>query len=129
MTIRQGQTGRKDVAIAFLRMAAAGKVREAYREHIGPGFRHHNPFFRGDSESLMAAMEENATQNPHKVFEVQHAIEDQDLVAVHSRIRTRPEDRGAVVVHIFRFDGNRIVELWDVGQPVPETSPNENGMF
>jgi hypothetical protein len=24
---------------------------------------------------------------------------------------------------------NRIAELWDVAQPVPEHSPNENGMF
>ena len=29
----------------------------------------------------------------------------------------------------FRFQGDRIVELWDLGQPVPEKSPNENGMF
>jgi hypothetical protein len=33
------------------------------------------------------------------------------------------------VVHICRFDGARIVELWDVGQPVPEHSVNALGMF
>jgi predicted SnoaL-like aldol condensation-catalyzing enzyme len=32
-------------------------------------------------------------------------------------------------VHIFRFRGDKIVELWDLGQEVPESSPNENGMF
>lgn len=36
---------------------------------------------------------------------------------------------GAAVVHIFRFDDDRIVELWDIGQAVPEASVNENGMF
>jgi predicted SnoaL-like aldol condensation-catalyzing enzyme len=97
--------------------------------HVGVGFRHHNPFFSAGPEALMAAMEENVAKNPDKVLDVQRALEDGDLVAVHSRVRQRPEERGAAVVHIFRFDGDRIVELWDVGQPVPETSPNDHGMF
>jgi predicted SnoaL-like aldol condensation-catalyzing enzyme len=33
------------------------------------------------------------------------------------------------VIHIFRFEEDRIVELWDVGQEIPEDSPNDNGMF
>jgi predicted SnoaL-like aldol condensation-catalyzing enzyme len=44
-------------------------------------------------------------------------------------VRQKPDERGVTVVHIFRFDGGKIAELWDLGQPVPETSPNENGMF
>jgi len=74
-------------------------------------------------------MEEAAKKNPDKVLEVQRALEDGDLVAVHSRVRQKPADRGAAVVHIFRFEDDRIAELWDFGQPVPEDSPNENGMF
>ena len=38
-------------------------------------------------------------------------------------------ERGFAVVHIFRFDGDRIVELWDLAQEVPDHSPNANGMF
>lgn len=113
----------------FLRLVASGKVREAYRRYVGSEFRHHNAFFPGDAESLMAAMEENAAMNPDKVLEVQRALQDGDLVAVHSHVRQHPGDRGAAVVHIFRFQGDRIAELWDVGQAVPESSPNELGMF
>ena len=119
----------KDAAISFLRLATSGKAREAFQKCVGPNFRHHNPFFRGDADSLRIAMEENAAKNPKKALEVQHALEDGDLVAVHSHVRQNPDDRGAAVVHIFRFQGDRVVELWDMGQPVPENSPNENGMF
>jgi predicted SnoaL-like aldol condensation-catalyzing enzyme len=77
----------------------------------------------------MSAMEENARQNPHKVLEVQRALEDGDLVAVHSHVRQSPDDRGGAVVHIFRFEKDRVVELWDVGQAIPESSPNAHGMF
>ena len=56
----------KDTAISFLKMASSGNVREAYSKFVGPGFRHHNPFFEGSAEALMAGMEENARQNPNK---------------------------------------------------------------
>lgn len=119
----------KEAATSFLQLVAAGKVGEAYQCYIDPTFRHHNPFFQGDADSLRIGMEENAAKNPDKVLEVKHVLEDGDLVAVHSRVRQNPDDRGAAVVHIFRFQGDRVVELWDMGQLVPENSPNENGMF
>lgn len=119
----------KDAAIDFLTLVASGKVREAYREHVGADFRHHSPHLRGDADALMIAMEENAAANPDKVLEIQRAIEEGDMVAVFSRIRRAPGERGAAVVHIFRFQADRIAELWDVGQEVPEHSVNENGMF
>jgi predicted SnoaL-like aldol condensation-catalyzing enzyme len=119
----------KEKAVSFLQLVAFGKVREAYLNHIGPDFRHHNSYFRGDAESLMMAMEENAVQNPNKVLDVKHVIGENDLVTVYSHIKQTPEDIGAAVVHIFRFQSEKIVELWDVGQAVPENSPNENGMF
>ena len=119
----------KEAATSFMQLVAAGKVREAFQSYVGPNFRHHNPFFRGDADSLRIAMEENAAEHPDKVLEIQHVLEDRDLVAVHSRVRQSPDDRGGAVVHIFRFAGDRVLELWDVGQPEPEDSPNENGMF
>jgi predicted SnoaL-like aldol condensation-catalyzing enzyme len=119
----------KEKAVSFLQLVASGKVRKAYLSHIGPGFCHHNPFFRGDADSLMLAMEENAVKNPHKILEVKRAIEENDIVAVHSHVKQNPEDIGVAVVHIFRFQDDRIVELWDIGQPIQENSPNENGMF
>ncbi|NEU30541.1 nuclear transport factor 2 family protein [bacterium LRH843] len=120
---------RKEQAVSFLKLVASGKVREAFKRHIGPGFCHHNPYFRGDADSLMIAMEESAAKNPQKIFEVKRAIEESDTVAVHSHVRQSPNDLGGAVVHIFRFQDDRIVELWDIGQKVPEDSPNENGMF
>lgn len=119
----------KEAATHFLKLAANGQVREAYEKFVGPGFRHHNPFYEGSAESLRAGMEENARQNPEKSLEVRQAIAEGAFVVVHSHVRQKPVDPGAVVVHIFRFENGRIVELWDVGQPIPEESPNQYGMF
>lgn len=107
---RAGQSN-KEKAISFLQLVASGKVREAYQSYVGPGFLHHSPYFRGETESLMSAMEENASKNPDKVFEVKRSLEDGELVAVHSHVKQNPKDLGAVVVHIFRFEDGQIVEL------------------
>jgi predicted SnoaL-like aldol condensation-catalyzing enzyme len=119
----------KDAAIEFLGLVASGKVREAYRKHVSSGFRHHNPYFRGDAASLMAGMEQNAAKNPHKVLDIKGAIQEGDRVAILSHVRQKPEERGGAVVHIFRFENDRIAELWDIGQEIPERSVNQNGMF
>jgi predicted SnoaL-like aldol condensation-catalyzing enzyme len=119
----------KEAATGFMKAVAAGQVREAYERYVGAGFKHHNPFFRGDAPSLQEAMEQNAKQHPDKVLEIQTVIAEGDRVAVFSRVRQSPKDKGGAAVHIFRFKGERIAELWDVGQEVPEASVNENGMF
>lgn len=119
----------KETAMAFLKAVASGQVREAYERYIGPGFKHHNPFFQGDAASLKEAMEQNARKNPNKVLEIQTAIEESDRVAVFSRVRQKAGDKGGAVVHIFRFTDKRIVEFWDIGQAVPDETVNEHGMF
>ena len=116
-------------AVEFLELVVARRVREAFARHVGAGFRHHNPYFAGDAESLMAAMEANGEANQDLSLTVQRTLEDGTLVAVHSWIRPKPQDAGMAVVHIFRFDGDLIVEAWDIGQAIPAPCPNEHGMF
>ena len=60
---------------------------------------------------------------------LQRVIAEDNLVAVHSHLRRNAEDRGRVVIDIFRVEQGKIVEHWDVFQPVPETAAKNNGMF
>ena len=43
--------------------------------------------------------------------------------------RMTDDDRGVAVVDIFRIEDGRVVEHWDVIQPIPERAANDNGMF
>ena len=126
---QQFTTTLKKKAVSFLQEVVSGKIRAAYENYIGSDFIHHNPYFRDDADSLMIAMEENAAESPNKILEVKLFIEEGDTVAVHSHVKQSPEDLGGAVVHIFRFQDSKIVELWDVGQPIPEDCLNEKGMF
>ena len=123
------QIARKETAASFLRLASSGKVKEAYQRYVGASFRHHNPYFPGTAEALSVAMQKNADQFPQKAIDIKHVLAEGDLVAVHAHIRLEPGDLGVATIHLFRFEGDRIVELWDVGQAVPEKSVNDNGMF
>ena len=119
---------KKEIATRFLQLAATGKLDEAYVK-VSQNFVHHNPYFRGDAESLKAGMAEAHQQFPNTTLEVQHAWEDGDMVAIHSRVSHAPDQPDISVVHMFRFEGDRIAELWDVGMEAPKESPNDNGLF
>jgi predicted SnoaL-like aldol condensation-catalyzing enzyme len=118
----------REIATSFLKLASSGKLDEAYAL-VSTNFRHHNAYFAGDAESLKAGMMEAHTKFPNTALEVQHVLETDDLVAVHSRVSHGPDTPDIAVVHIFRLEGKKIVELWDVGMEAPKDSPNENGMF
>ncbi|KAF0812663.1 hypothetical protein IGB42_02955 [Andreprevotia sp. IGB-42] len=123
------QRNRKDIASSFLQLVAAGSVREAFGEYIAGNFRHHNPSCAGDAHALMLAMEENASAMPQKTLQIQRALVEGDLVAIHSHMVPAPGERGVALMHLFRFERDLIVELWDIGQPVPAQSVNQYGMF
>jgi len=120
---------KKDIAVAFLRLAASENAREGYEKYVHPRFIHHNPYFKGDRESLLVGMEESAAQFPDKVFTILRAIEDGDFVAVHGKVRTSPETPDIALIHIFRFEGDLIIEGWEASLEEPKDSPNKNGIF
>ena len=120
---------RKQSAVQFLQLCIAGRIDEAFQRYVDPGGKHHNPFFPAGFPTLRNAMVENHTQFPNKQLTVVNVIGDGDLVAVHSRLVPRPGEISVATVHIFRFQGDKIVEMWDCGQPIPPNSPNQDGAF
>jgi len=121
-------SSKNEIAVEFLKQAASGKLDEAYAK-VSPNFRHHNAYFPGDTESLKAGMAEAHEKFPGTILDVKHTLEDGALVAIHSRVSHEPAQPDIAVVHLFRFEGDLIAELWDVGMQVPEDSPNKNGVF
>jgi len=73
-------------------------------------------------------MEESADQFPHKMFEAIRALADGNLVAVHGKVQLNPDMPWIALIHIFRFEGDLIIEEWEAAQEVPKESPNENGV-
>ncbi len=55
---------------------------------------------------------------------------DGDFVILHVEVSGREAGKTAAIVDIFRLDSaGKIVEHWDVTQPVPEKTASGNSMF
>jgi predicted SnoaL-like aldol condensation-catalyzing enzyme len=99
----------------------AGDI-DAFDELIVDDYIQHNPQAGNGLQAVKAFF---APIGPVDV-EVQRVIADGDLVAVHSNYKTW----NTAGVDIFRFnDDGKIIEHWDVLQPVPETTASGNDMF
>jgi predicted SnoaL-like aldol condensation-catalyzing enzyme len=55
-------------------------------------------------------------------------LEDGDLVAVHGKVSLSPDSQWSVI-HIFRFESDKIIESWEASQEALKDAPNENGIF
>lgn len=119
----------KERAIDFLNLVVAGEIDQAYENYINMHGVHHNLYYSSEFTSLKKGMKENHAQFPKKRLMVKSVLADGDLVAIHSQLVMREGEPGMVVVHIFRFENGKIVEMWDVGQPIPPDSPNRRGAF
>ncbi len=120
---------KKQIAVDFLHLTASGRSEDAFAKYVAPGFKHHNPYYAGDANTLMAAMKQHAEVFPDKVLEVQRTIAEESLVVAHSKVYMKPGEQAIALVHIFRFENDKVVELWDIGQAAPVDSPNTFGMF
>ena len=63
-------------------------------------------------------------------LDIQHVLVDGDMVAVYATVGSRATNKlgGLRQVHLFRFSGDKIAEYWDITQPLPEQSPNSDGV-
>jgi len=107
---------------------AQRKVRAAFDKHVGEPYVQHNPNILDGREAAIAALEPKFSA-PAARFEIQRVLVDGDLAAVHLHARLTPGAAGGAVVDLFRLAEGKIVEHWDVLQPVPERCVNPHPMF
>jgi predicted SnoaL-like aldol condensation-catalyzing enzyme len=105
------------------------KVREAFETWVDPGYVQHNPMAATGRDAAVNFLEPFFATHPDIQYSIARIIADGNLVAVHSHGKFAADDRGVAVVDILRVEGCKVMEHWDVVQPVPEKSANSNGMF
>ena len=120
----------KQVVTRFLDLFyTQGKVREAFMTWADPGYIQHNPYAATGRDAAIGFLEPFVASHPDMHTEMKRTIADGDLVMVHSHVSWTRDERGNAVVDIFRVSGCKVVEHWDVLQPIPEKSANANTMF
>ncbi|HZD52792.1 MAG TPA: nuclear transport factor 2 family protein [Woeseiaceae bacterium] len=119
----------KELVVAFYNAAINDKDFEAASAYLGNKYTQHNPLAADGPEGLKAFLEFAKESLPDFKAEIKQVFADGDYVILHVHATRGPDDRGSAVMDIFRLEGDKVVEHWDVIQPIPETSANDNTMF
>ncbi|EKX60024.1 nuclear transport factor 2 family protein [Streptomyces ipomoeae] len=119
----------KAVAVRVLKGVFEDGDTKVVDRYVRPDYIQHNPSAPDGAETLKGLAGAVTQQFPDLKYDVKRVIAQGDLVIVHSNIVLTPGSRGSAVFDIFRFQGGRIAEHWDVLQNVPESSANGNDMF
>jgi predicted SnoaL-like aldol condensation-catalyzing enzyme len=128
-TAEQMERNKKNV-IAFYDAAINQKDFEKAKVYFGAMYKQHNPAAADGPEGLKGFIEFLKAKFPNAKSEFKRVFADGDYVIVHVHAVREPGTRGLAIIDIFRCDENgKVVEHWDVAQPVPEKAANSNGMF
>ena len=117
--------------VAFHKKAVfEGDVENAFRLYAGGSYRQHNPLIGDGMEGLRKFVAWMRANHPDAHGEIKRVFADGDYVILHSQWHGLSDSpRGEAVVDIYRCEDGKVVEHWDVIQPIPETAANKNTMF
>jgi len=119
---------RKKIAVVLLEGIVTNQAEEVFLKHTTPSFIHHNIFFKGDRDSLLKALIENNIEYPNKKIVIKNVIAEDQYVTVFSHVDLDGKLSYATI-HLFRFSEDKIDEMWDFSQELPQTIVNEHGAF
>ncbi|MFD4676093.1 nuclear transport factor 2 family protein [Lentzea sp. NPDC058450] len=121
-------TTRRVVTAQFAAATVARDV-TAFDRNVAPGYVQHNPGVANGLTALKDFFRELYTINPALSGTVARIVVQGDYAVVHSHFQLDPQGPGVNVMDVFRVRGGKIVEHWDVLQPVSTNPANDNGEF
>ena len=125
---KQMEENKKTIA-AFYDAALNQKDFDAASKYLGNRYTQHNPTAADGPEGLKAFLAFLRDKFPNNRSEIKRIFADGDYVIVHVHAVREPGTRGNAIVDIFKLENGKVVEHWDVVQPIPEKPANNNGMF
>ena len=119
----------KKAVLEFYEKGLNQKDFDAAAGYFGPRYVQHNPTAPDGIEGFRKFIAFRKEKFPDAHSDIKQVFADGDYVILHVQAVPIPGERGSAIVDIFKLENGKIVEHWDVIQPVPEKSANTNTMF
>jgi predicted SnoaL-like aldol condensation-catalyzing enzyme len=119
----------KELVLAFYKKLIGEKDYEGARRYMGSEYRQHAPYAADGHAGVAEWVRKFKEAFPQHHYEVKKIIAEGDLVMLHLHGKNGLHLYGESVVDIFRIENGKVVEHWDIIQPIPESADNANSMF
>jgi predicted SnoaL-like aldol condensation-catalyzing enzyme len=119
----------KAIVVAFYNKAFNDKDAEAAIAMMGPTYTQHNARIADGKDGFRQFIAAFKQKYPESHSRIVRVFADGDYVILHVHMVREPGTRGEAVMDIFRLDGGKVVEHWDVLQQIPDNIPHSNTMF
>jgi predicted SnoaL-like aldol condensation-catalyzing enzyme len=119
----------KRLVLDFYQKLIGEKDFEAARPYMGDEYRQHAPYATDGHAGVAEWVRGFKESFPQHHYEVKRVIAEGDLVVLHLHGKSGLHPFGESVIDIFRIKDGKVVEHWDVIQPIPESADNANTMF
>ncbi|MDN6882295.1 ester cyclase [Variovorax sp. CAN2819] len=123
------QEANRQTVLAFYEKGLNQKDADAALQYVGNRYVQHNPTAADGPEGFRKFIAFLREKFPKSHSDIKRSFVDGDYVILHVNAVREPGTRGSAIVDIFKLENGKIVEHWDVVQPVPDTAANKNGMF
>ena len=121
----------KRIVLAFYQKVLNERdVDAAFQLYGGNYYRQHNPLVEDGKEGVRKFVAWIGDNHPTARGEIKRVFAEGEFVILHVHwTGLFGGKKGEAVVDIFRLEDGKIVEHWDVIQPIPEAAANDNTMF
>ena len=102
-------------------------VAAAFETFVAPGYIQHNPGIPDGRDAAVAALVPMFA-DPDFHADLKRVLADGDYGVIHLR-GYRGDQRGGAVMDLYRVADGKIVEHWDVIQPIPDTARNDHPLL
>lgn len=119
----------RKVVLDFYEKGLNQKDADAAIALMGNRYVQHNPNAADGPEGFRKFIGFLKEKFPNSRSEIKRSFVDGDYVILHVHAVREPGTRGSAIIDVFKLENGKIIEHWDVVQPIPENPANNNGMF
>ncbi|MFX0557790.1 nuclear transport factor 2 family protein [Maribacter sp. CXY002] len=103
-------------------------VAKAFDKYVSEGYIQHNSNILDGPKAAIDALKPKFSA-PTSSFEIKRILVDGNMAVIHLHARMDNNFKGGAVADFYRLENGKIVEHWDVLQPISDNPINPRPMF